>query len=51
MKLLSGEELDDTKIKALMQKIGKETSTLASHAKGGEAEKVKQLGEALQNAL
>ncbi len=50
-KLLAAEELDDKKIKDLMQKIGKETANLASHAKGAEAEKVKHLGEALQNAL
>ena len=50
-KLLSAGELDDKKIKDLLQKIGKETTTLASHAKGGEAEKVKELGEALQKAL
>ena len=50
-KLLQADELDDTKIKALMQKLGKETEALASHAKGSEAESVKKLGAALQEAL
>lgn len=50
-KLLTAEELDDTKIKALMQKLGKETAELATHAKGAEAEHVKKLGTALQEAL
>ena len=50
-KLLAEDELDDTKIKALMQKLGKETAALASHAKPAEAEHVKKLGTALQEAL
>ena len=50
-KLLAADELDDTKIKALMQKLGKETAALATHAKGAEAEHVKKLGTALQEAL
>ena len=49
--LLQEEELDDTKIKALMQKLGKETTALASHAKAGEAEHIKELGSALEKAL
>ncbi len=50
-KLLAAEELDGTKIKALMTKLGKETAALAGHAKAGEGEHIKQLGEKLQNAL
>ncbi len=50
-KLLKEEPLDDTKIKALMQKLGKETTALASHAKAGEAEQIKKLGSALEEAL
>lgn len=50
-KLLKEEPLDDTKIKALMQKLGKETTALASHAKAGEADHIKKLGTALEEAL
>ncbi len=50
-KLLAADELDDTKIKALMQKLGKETTALASKAKPAEADHVKQLGTALTEAL
>ena len=50
-KLLGAEKLDDTKIKSLMQKLGKETAALAGHAKAGETEHIKKLGEALQGAL
>ena len=50
-KLLGAGELDHTKIKALMTKLGKETAALAGHAKAGEGEHIKQLGEKLQNAL
>ena len=50
-KLISAEEPDGAKIKALMEKLGKETAATASHAKGAEAEAIKKLGEALQKAL
>ena len=50
-KLLGAEKLDDAKIKTLMTKLGKETTALAGHAKAGEGEHIKQLGEKLQNAL
>ena len=50
-KLLGAEPLDDAKIKTLMQKLGKETTALASHAKAGETEHIKKLGTALQEAL
>lgn len=50
-KLLAADKLDDTKIKALMHKLGKETTALASHAKPAEAEHVKKLGTALTEAL
>ena len=50
-KLLAEDDLDDTKIKALMQKLGKETAALSSHAKAGEADHIKKLGTALQEAL
>ena len=50
-KLLKAEALDHDKIKALMQKLGKETTALASHAKAGEAEHIKKLGTALEEAL
>lgn len=50
-KLLAADELDDTKIKALMQKLGKETAALAAHAKGADAEHIKKLGTTLQEAL
>ena len=49
--LLQEDELDDAKIKALMQKLGKETTALASHAKAGESEEIKKLGTALSEAL
>ena len=50
-KLLGEEKLDDGKIKTLMQKLGKETTALAGHAKAGETEHIKKLGTALQEAL
>ncbi len=50
-KLLKAEPLDHEKIKSLMQKLGKETAALASHAKAGEAEHIKKLGSALEEAL
>ncbi len=50
-KLLTAEKLDDAKIKTLMTKLGKETAALAGHAKAGEGEHIKQLGEKLQSAL
>lgn len=49
--LLKEEPLDHEKIKALMQKLGKETAALASHAKAGEADHIKKLGTALEEAL
>jgi len=50
-KLLAAGTLDDSKIKPLMAKLGKETAALAGHAKAGESEHIKKLGEALQHAL
>ncbi len=50
-KLLAAEELDGGKIKTLMAKLGKETTALAGHAKSGEGEHIKKLGEKLSSAL
>ncbi len=50
-KLLGEEPLDDKKIKPLVHKLGKETAALAGHAKAGEGDEIKKLGEALQKAL
>ena len=50
-KLLGEEPIDDKKIKPLLAKLGKETTALAGHAKAGEGEHIKKLGEVLQSAL
>ena len=50
-KLLGEEKLDHAKIKTLMTKLGKETTALAGHAKAGEGDHIKKLGESLQSAL
>ncbi len=49
--LLQAEELDDKKIRPLLEKLGKETAAIAGDGEGGNAAHIKQLGEALQNAL
>lgn len=50
-KLLAAEPLDGAAIKTLMTKLGKETTALAGHAKAGEGDHIKKLGEALQTSL
>ncbi len=49
-KLIQAEDIDGDAVKTLMAKLGKETVTLASKADTKNAEKVKELGEALSAA-
>ena len=49
-KLIQAEEIDGEAVKELVGKLGKETLTLADKADSKNAEKVKQLGEALSSA-
>ncbi len=49
-KLIQAEEIDGDAVKTLMAKLGKETVTLAGKAESKNADKVKQLGEALSSA-
>ena len=49
-KLIQAEEIDGEAVKTLVGKLGKETVTLAGKADSKNAEKVKQLGEALASA-
>ena len=49
-KLIQAEEIDGDAVKELVGKLGKETVTLAGKADSKNAEKVKQLGEALSSA-
>jgi hypothetical protein len=46
-KLIQAEEIDGDAVKQLAAKLGKETIALAGKAESKNAEKVKQLGEAL----
>ncbi len=50
-KLLAAEELDDSKIKPLLQKLGKETAALSKDEKATNASHIEKLGTALQEAL
>jgi hypothetical protein len=49
-KLLQADEIDGEAVKELVAKLGKETVTLAGKADTRNAEKAKQLGEALTAA-
>ena len=49
-KLIQAEEIDGDAVKELVGKLGKETVTLAGKADSKNADKVKQLGEALSSA-
>ena len=49
-KHLHAKELDGGAIKKLVAKLGKETVAIASKSEGGNAEKIKALGEALEQA-
>ncbi|MFC7475889.1 hypothetical protein ACFQS7_16075 [Dankookia sp. GCM10030260] len=49
-KLIQAEQIDGDAVKTLVGKLGKETVTLAGKADSKNAEKVKQLGEALTSA-
>ena len=49
-KLLQVEEIDGDAVKELCGKLGKATVTMAGKAESKNAEKVKQLGEALTSA-
>ena len=46
-KLLQADEIDGAKVKDLMLKLGKETVTIAGKSDSKNAEKIKELGEAL----
>jgi hypothetical protein len=48
--LIQADEIDGDAVKGLVGKLGKETVTLAGKADSKNAEKVKQLGEALSSA-
>lgn len=49
-KLIQAESIDGDAVKTLVAKLGKETVTLADKAESRNAEKAKQLGEALASA-
>ncbi len=49
-KHLHAKELDGEAIKKLIAKLGKETVAIASKSEGKNAEKIKELGEALSEA-
>ena len=49
-KLIQAETIDGDAVKALVAKLGKETVTIAGKAESRNADKVKQLGEALSSA-
>jgi hypothetical protein len=49
-KLIQADEIDGDAVKALVGKLGKETVTLAGKADSKNAEKARQLGEALASA-
>lgn len=49
-KLIQAESIDGEAVKTLVGKLGKETVTLAGKADSKNAEKAKQLGEALSSA-
>lgn len=49
-KLIQAESIDGDAVKTLVAKLGKETVTLAGKAESRNAEKAKQLGEALASA-
>ena len=46
-KLLQADEIDGGKVKALLLKLGKETVTIAGRSDSKDAERIKELGEAL----
>ena len=48
-KLLHAKELDGEAIKALLQKLGKETTAVAGDDETGSAKHIKELGEALSH--
>ncbi|MGG5890328.1 hypothetical protein ACLF3G_24730 [Falsiroseomonas sp. HC035] len=49
-KLLQAEEIDGEAVKTVVAKLGKETVTMAGRSEGAKAEKIRELGEALNNA-
>ena len=49
-KHLHAEKIDGEAVKKLVAKLGKETVTIAGKAEGKNAEKIKELGEALSQA-
>lgn len=49
-KLIQAESIDGDAVKTLVAKLGKETVTLADKAESRNAERAKQLGEALASA-
>lgn len=48
-KLIQADEIDGDAVKTLVAKLGKETVTLAGRSEGAKAEKIKELGEALND--
>ena len=49
-KLIQADEIDGEAVKTVVAKLGKETVTLAGRSEGAKAEKIKELGEALNDA-
>ncbi len=50
-KQLQSDEINTSRVKSLVAKLAKETITMSGKAEGKNAEKVKQLGEALNAAV
>ena len=49
-KLLQSDELDGTKVKDLMHKLGKDTTAVAGEDTTGSSSKIKELGELLSKS-
>ncbi|NGM19047.1 hypothetical protein G3576_03410 [Roseomonas stagni] len=49
-KLITSDDIDGDAVKKLVAKLGEETVTMAGRAEGAKAERIKELGEALNSA-
>jgi hypothetical protein len=49
-KLIQADEIDGEAVKTVVAKLGKETVTMAGRSEGAKADKIKELGEALNGA-
>jgi hypothetical protein len=49
-KLITSDDIDGEAVKKLVAKLGEETVTMAGRADGAKAERIKELGDALNSA-